>query len=424
MAHKAQQDFFELVKNKFPEYFTDVKVLDIGSLDINGNTRHFLKQPYYYTGLDLDKGPNVDVVCPAHLYDCGYQFDLIMSGECFEHDMFYPKSLKNLIRLLRPGGLFLFTCASTDRPEHGTLRTSPENAPFSEKYGEEWCNYYKNLTEKDIRDVVDVEDTFSSFYFQESFSGYIGNDLYFWGVKKKVKKVSVLVVNLNNLEYTKNCITDLKNQDCDFDLTIVDQNSSEEGTKEYFSTLSSDIEFIQNSSNVNLNQIWNNFVSKSNTPYICLLNNDVRIAPNFLSSAIEVLEKEPNVGFVNHVSNNSDYQEWSNELNYKIIETPYRQGWDPIFRKECYNQIPDQLSFFYGDDYIYSKLYSSKMKGAYVLNSPMIHFERGTTVEKGGLRDASPDGSFFSQLDLEFKNMSFVEDLSKWKPQFGFIKSN
>ena len=235
--------------------------------------------------------------------------------------------------------------------------------------------------------------------------------------------ISVLVVNLNNLEFTKDCVSDLMSQDCNFNLTIIDQNSSEEGTKEYFSTLPENIEFIQNDYNVNLNQLWNWFVLKSNTPYICLLNNDVRIAPNFLSSAIQVLEKEPNVGFVNHISNNKDYQEWSFELNYKIIETPYRQGWDPIFRKESYNQIPNELSFFYGDDYIYSKLYSSGMKGAYVLNSPMIHFERSTTVEKGGQRDASPDSLYFHQLDLEFKNMSFVEELSKWKPEFNSLGS-
>jgi len=235
--------------------------------------------------------------------------------------------------------------------------------------------------------------------------------------------ISVLVVNLNNLEFTKNCVNDLMLQDCEFNLTIIDQNSSEEGTKEYFSTLPSNIEFIQNGQNTHLNQLWNWFVMKSNTPYICLLNNDVRIAPNFLSSAIQVFEKEPNVGFVNHVSNNKDYQEWSNTLDYKIIETPYRQGWDPIFRKECYNQIPQELSFFYGDDYIYSKLYSSGMKGAYVLNSPMIHFERSTTVEKGGQRDASPDNLYFHQLDLDYKNMSFVEELSKWKPEFLTLKS-
>ena len=40
MSHKEQQDFFESVKNKFPQHFTDVRVLDIGSLDINGNTNY------------------------------------------------------------------------------------------------------------------------------------------------------------------------------------------------------------------------------------------------------------------------------------------------------------------------------------------------------------------------------------------------
>lgn len=239
-----------------------------------------------------------------------------------------------------------------------------------------------------------------------------------------MNQISVLVVNLNNLNYTKDCINDLLLQDCEFNLTIVDQNSSEEGTREYLSTLPSNIEFIQNEENKPLNHLWNWFVEKSNTPYICLLNNDVRIAPNFLSSTIKVFEKESNVGFVNHVSNNKDYQEWSSNLRYKIIEEPYRQGWDPIFRKDCYSQIPNELSFFYGDDYIYSKLYSSGMKGAYVLNSPMIHFERSTTVEKGGQRDASPDGDFFYYLDIEYKNLSFVEELSKWKPEFNKINMN
>lgn len=235
-------------------------------------------------------------------------------------------------------------------------------------------------------------------------------------------KISVLVVNLNNLEYTKGCINDLLNQDCDFNLTIVDQNSTEKGTIEYLSNLPSNIEVIKNSENKPLNQLWNWFVERSNTPYICLLNNDVRIAPNFLSSAILVLEIEKNVGFVNHVTNNKSYTCWNNILNYEIIEMPYRQGWDPIFKKECYSKIPEDLLFFYGDDYIYSNLYSSGMRGAYVLNSPMIHFERSTTIEKGGHRDLSTDYYFFNKLDLH-KNLNFVERLSKWKPEFNEIKS-
>ena len=39
--------------------------------------------------------------------------------------------------------------------------------------------------------------------------------------------ISVLVVNLNNLEFIKDCVSDLMLQDCNFNLTIIDQNSSE-----------------------------------------------------------------------------------------------------------------------------------------------------------------------------------------------------
>lgn len=42
MSHQSQIDFVAGVKNRFPDYFTDKKVLEIGSLDINGSIRTFL----------------------------------------------------------------------------------------------------------------------------------------------------------------------------------------------------------------------------------------------------------------------------------------------------------------------------------------------------------------------------------------------
>jgi hypothetical protein len=246
-------------------------------------------------------------------------------------------------------------------------------------------------------------------------------------------RIAVLVINLNNLQFTKDCIFDLSKQDIEFDLCLIDQNSSENGTSEYLDSLLNDynkkeslfsktsiknLEIIRNEKNESLNYLWNLFAAGYKNEFLCILNNDVRVCPNFLSSSLEVFEKEPNVGFVNHVSNNLEYTKWSKNLDYRVIDHPYRQGWDFTFRREAYHQIPDSLKFFYGDDYIYSKLYSSGMKGAYVLNSPMLHYERSTTVEKGGQRDASPDGASFHQMDLEYKNMSFIEDFSKWKPQF------
>jgi SAM-dependent methyltransferase len=248
-----------------------------------------------------------------------------------------------------------------------------------------------------------------------------------------ITRISVLIVNLNNLEYTKNCINDLLLQDIQFNLTIIDQNSSEEGTSEYLDDLFSkhsegnfygkiNILGIYNTGyNKPLNYIWNEFVENSDTEFICLLNNDVRISPNFLSSSITVLDTNPNLGIVNHTTNSKEFQTWSNNLNYIIQETPYRQGWDLIFRKNVFLKIPEELTFFYGDDYLFSKLYENGYFGAYVLNSPIIHYERSTTTEKNGMRDSSIDYEQFEKIDLKYKNLNFNEELSKWKPEFNQI---
>ena len=174
MSHPQQQEFFQWVARIKPSMFIDKRVLDIGSLDINGNTR-YLFTGGTYTGIDIGPGANVDVVCRGHEYRSESPFDVVISGECFEHDEMYIQTLKNATRLLRSGGLFIFTCASTGRAEHGTKRTSPENAPFV-------GDYYKNLTASDIRAAIDVDDIFEEYYFKQRLE--FPQDLYFWGIKR------------------------------------------------------------------------------------------------------------------------------------------------------------------------------------------------------------------------------------------------
>lgn len=180
MAHKEQIDFCTSVKVMHPSFFQKKLVLDIGSLDINGNNQYLFER-CNYLGVDLLEGDNVDFTSKGHeLNFPDGSFDTIISTECFEHDSFYPETIKNIIRMLKPGGLFLFTCATTGRPEHGTKRTTPDDAPFVQAF-DEWADYYKNLTEKDIRQVIDIENTFDSFSFSINESTC---DLYFWGIKK------------------------------------------------------------------------------------------------------------------------------------------------------------------------------------------------------------------------------------------------
>jgi SAM-dependent methyltransferase len=181
MAHKEQRDFFLEVRNKFPEKFKGVKVLDIGSLDINGNNRHLFEDSDY-TGLDVAEGNNVDVVSLAHEYNPeGILYDIIVSNDCFEHDMFYEKTFQNIVRLLKSGGMFLFTCKTTGSQEHGTLRSDGGfSSPLTIKFLG-WENYYRNITEEDVRKSIPVDEIFDQYEFSVLD---ITKDIRFFGTKK------------------------------------------------------------------------------------------------------------------------------------------------------------------------------------------------------------------------------------------------
>lgn len=182
MAHEQQTDWCLFVKKILPRYFDGCLVLDVGSLDVNGNNQ-YLFDDCHYIGVDLAPGPNVDFICKAHelaLPDAS--FDTIISTECFEHDCFYPDTLRNIVRLLKPGGLFLFTCATYGRKEHGTRRSQPQDAPFLQDRGV-WGDYYNNLEEGAIRAAIDVDAIFAEYKFSIDARAH---DLYFWGRKKGV----------------------------------------------------------------------------------------------------------------------------------------------------------------------------------------------------------------------------------------------
>jgi SAM-dependent methyltransferase len=183
MAHEAQQIFCNKVKDVFPEYFTNVRVCDIGSLDINGNN-HYLFDTYTYMGVDVGMGRNVNIISKGHEYlpVDGEKYDVVISTECFEHDMYWDKTIINASEnLVRPGGMLLFTCATTGRPEHGTRRSNPQDAPLLGGSEEEWADYYMNLTEEDVRSKIDLDRYFSIYRFYENGGSF---DLYFWGIKR------------------------------------------------------------------------------------------------------------------------------------------------------------------------------------------------------------------------------------------------
>lgn len=174
MAHKEQNDFFLSVKQRFPEMFSDVSVLEIGSLNINGSVRDLFNASLYI-GVDLEEGPSVDVVGQGQelSYDDNF-FDVAISAECFEHNPYWLETFLNMCRM--SSKFVMFTCASEGRLEHGTTRSAPECSPFTLQW-----DYYKNLNQEDFTSHINFDEIFSQYEFSYNSQSY---DLYFWGLKK------------------------------------------------------------------------------------------------------------------------------------------------------------------------------------------------------------------------------------------------
>lgn len=179
MAHYQQQRFVQIVAERLPQFFRGTRVLEVGSWDANGSVRHRFTD-CDYTGADVAAGPGVDVVCPGQdlAYPDGH-FDVVMSLECFEHNPQWQATFRNMLRMLRPGGLCLVTCACIGRGEHGTARRAA-NASLTAIEGHH--AHYVNLRKSDIAGAADLQAAFGEA--QRLFYNPYFYDLYFLGIKR------------------------------------------------------------------------------------------------------------------------------------------------------------------------------------------------------------------------------------------------
>jgi SAM-dependent methyltransferase len=181
MSHDSQREFVEKVREAFPERFSKAHVLEIGSLDINGTVRDFFTD-CEYVGIDIAPGAGVDIVCQGQDFDGpDGTFDVVISCEVMEHNPYWVATFENMVRLCRPGGLVLMTCAGIGRPEHGTLRTTPQYSPLTTDVG--W-DYYKNISEGMFRSRVHPARDFANFGIWRNWSSF---DLQFVGIKKSTE---------------------------------------------------------------------------------------------------------------------------------------------------------------------------------------------------------------------------------------------
>lgn len=96
---------------------TKDSVLECGSRNYNGSVRGLFHGPY--VGLDMQPGPDVDVVASAAAIPFpDAHFDTVVSTEMLEHDPAFWLSLPEMARVLRRGGRLLLTTRGIGFPYH------------------------------------------------------------------------------------------------------------------------------------------------------------------------------------------------------------------------------------------------------------------------------------------------------------------
>lgn len=116
MRHQTKTFIEELLKAHGP--FT--RVLDVGSLDVNGHLRKFFPDSTY-VGVDMRDGENVDVVCNGHDLVTRFgeaSFDLVLCFDTLEHDDRFWQTWEQCRAVCKVGGFVALGVPGRNHPQH------------------------------------------------------------------------------------------------------------------------------------------------------------------------------------------------------------------------------------------------------------------------------------------------------------------
>lgn len=114
----------EFAENLKSKHIKGKRVLEVGSLDINGSVRSYIEslEPDEYIATDMRDGKGVDVVCDVCDIVKMYgkeSFDVILCLEVLEHVEFWREGISNIKNVCKPNGLILITASSKGFHWHG-----------------------------------------------------------------------------------------------------------------------------------------------------------------------------------------------------------------------------------------------------------------------------------------------------------------
>jgi GT2 family glycosyltransferase len=108
-------------------------------------------------------------------------------------------------------------------------------------------------------------------------------------------KTTVVIPNYNGIKYLKDCLDSLKLcKPADFDIIVADDGSTD-GSVELIKSEYSDVILLQSENNTGFAATVNRGINKADTEYVILLNNDTKVAPDFVHNLENAIESDERI---------------------------------------------------------------------------------------------------------------------------------
>jgi GT2 family glycosyltransferase len=200
---------------------------------------------------------------------------------------------------------------------------------------------------------------------------------------EKAKTTIVILVH-NQLHYTKKFIKSLKeNTKLPYKLIVVD-NGSDKDTRDYLKK--QDCKVITNKKNLGVVKGWNQGVKACKTEYVCIMNNDIVVAPNWLTPMQKALEREEGMKCVQPVTSGGDIpQNFPNNFYPKpyIEKTERIFGWCFMLPMAVFDEIgmfDEQFDMAWWEDRDFGLRLCEKNYHPHIVHASYIHHYQNRTL--------------------------------------------
>ena len=140
MHDSAKKSFIDFKDNYLDSIKNKIKIVEIGSRSVNSHIKNILNDSFEYIGLDIEHGENVDIKLdnPYKFPFSDSSIDAVISISVFEHTDFFWLTYLEILRILKPDGLFFLNAPSNSkfhRHSSDNWRFYPDSSLALETWG-------------------------------------------------------------------------------------------------------------------------------------------------------------------------------------------------------------------------------------------------------------------------------------------------